>query len=91
MEHQKLSHFYNLVSFFQCLKQLGYTSAKIQLGKSEVVPNSSVPGLDIIHYKYKDSLQNDISEADLVISHAGKLHVFLMLLFLHFAIPEKPV
>lgn len=54
------------------LQSLGYNRLLLQIGRGQVVP-------DVIHtqaftldvYRYKDSLQEDLQKADLVISHAG--------------------
>ena len=52
----------------QALVSKGYTEILVQTG------NSTLPTLhqdSIAHYDYKPSLAEDISQADLVISHAG--------------------
>jgi beta-1,4-N-acetylglucosaminyltransferase len=45
----------------------------IQTGSSQIPPSASRIDLPIVieHYKYKDSIDDDIQQADLVISHAG--------------------
>jgi len=56
-----------------CLSDLGYTSLTIQTGKfpSDLLENLQAGPLEIETYQYKPSLAQDISAADLVISHAG--------------------
>ncbi|KAM4662482.1 UDP-N-acetylglucosamine transferase subunit ALG13-like [Discoglossus pictus] len=54
------------------LKQLGYKRLVLQVGRGTVEPepfSSANFTLDV--FRYKDSLAEDISNADLVISHAG--------------------
>ncbi|CAG8486006.1 Glycosyltransferase Family 1 protein [Gigaspora rosea] len=61
----------------QILKSLGYTKLNIQYGKSresynEAMKVSNIPNeIQIIGYDYKTSLDQDMSESDLIISHAG--------------------
>jgi len=52
------------------LKEKGYTTITLQVGKGEMTP-LHYNGLNINMYRYKDSLAEDISKSDLVISHAG--------------------
>ena len=54
----------------QTLKDRGYTSIKVQAGKS-VVPSSENTPVGVEVYDYKPSLREDIAEADLVVAHAG--------------------
>lgn len=42
----------------------------LQTGNSQIPSYDNLP-IEIEHYKYKDSIENDIQQADLVISHAG--------------------
>lgn len=56
----------------QILKRLGYNRLVLQIGRGTVVPepfNTESFTLDV--YRYKDSLKEDLQQADLVISHAG--------------------
>lgn len=55
------------------LKQLGYTKLLLQIGRCEFEPEikTDVKGFIIEYYKYKPTLEEDIEEASLVISHAG--------------------
>ncbi|KAF0482064.1 glycosyl transferase [Gigaspora margarita] len=61
----------------QILKSLGYTKLNIQYGKSRETYNEAmkicnIPNeIQIIGYDYKTSLDQDMSESDLIISHAG--------------------
>ena len=54
-------------SVLKTLKSQGYTSVKVQAGKSAVPSGGS--GAEV--YDYKPSLREDIAEADLVVAHAG--------------------
>ena len=54
-------------SVLETLKSQGYTSVKVQAGKSAVPSGGS--GAEV--YDYKPSLREDIAEADLVVAHAG--------------------
>ena len=42
----------------------------LQTGNSQIPSYENLP-IQIEHYQYKDSIDNDIQQADLVISHAG--------------------
>ena len=42
----------------------------LQIGNSQMPSFDNLP-IKIEYYKYKDSIENDIQQADLVISHAG--------------------
>ncbi|CAH6780254.1 Alg13 [Phodopus roborovskii] len=56
----------------QILKSLGYNRLVLQIGRGTVVPepfSSDSFTLDV--YRFKDSLNEDLQQADLVISHAG--------------------
>ncbi|KAM4020062.1 UDP-N-acetylglucosamine transferase subunit ALG13-like [Anomaloglossus baeobatrachus] len=54
------------------LKDLGYTKVILQIGRGTVEPESHrTAGFAMDVFRYKDSLAEDIQNADLVISHAG--------------------
>ncbi|XP_069104889.1 UDP-N-acetylglucosamine transferase subunit ALG13-like isoform X1 [Argopecten irradians] len=54
------------------LEKKGFTHATLQTGKGITEPLCGQVGkVTVEHYRYKPSLQEDISSADLVISHAG--------------------
>ncbi|XP_076417764.1 UDP-N-acetylglucosamine transferase subunit ALG13 isoform X7 [Peromyscus maniculatus bairdii] len=54
------------------LKNLGYNRLVLQIGKGTVVPEPfSTESFTLDVYRYKDSLKEDLQQADLVISHAG--------------------
>lgn len=57
----------------QLLVKQGYTRLTLQVGKGQVVPDTStlVCGLAVSWYRYKASLQSDMQQASLVISHGG--------------------
>lgn len=52
------------------LKNSGYTWLVVQAGKFESDPPTDTP-LQVTWYKYKPSIKEDMTEADLIISHAG--------------------
>ncbi|XP_004861481.1 putative bifunctional UDP-N-acetylglucosamine transferase and deubiquitinase ALG13 isoform X5 [Heterocephalus glaber] len=53
-------------------KSLGYSRLTLQIGRGTVVPEPfSTESFTLDVYRYKDSLQEDLQRADLVISHAG--------------------
>lgn len=57
---------------FQELYAAGYTDLLIQSGSSEFNSDDfRHRKLQITHYKYKPSIEQDICASDLVISHAG--------------------
>jgi len=54
------------------LQLQGYDSMLVQLGAGTYEPDDdSIPGFSVTSYRYKDSLEDDMSRAQLVISHAG--------------------
>ncbi|XP_056395868.1 UDP-N-acetylglucosamine transferase subunit ALG13 homolog isoform X2 [Hyla sarda] len=54
------------------LKDLGYNRLTLQIGRGVVEPKSfTSAGFTLDVFRYKDSLAEDIRNADLVISHAG--------------------
>lgn len=56
----------------QVLKHKGFTRLKIQYGNGAFIPpDCSLAGVQISSYRFKDSLRDDLSSADLVLSHAG--------------------
>ncbi|XP_031208222.1 UDP-N-acetylglucosamine transferase subunit ALG13 homolog, partial [Mastomys coucha] len=56
----------------QVLKSLGYNQLVHQVGRGTVVPETfSTESFTLDVYRYKDSLKEDLQQADLVISHAG--------------------
>lgn len=56
----------------QIIKTLGYNRLVLQIGRGKFVPEPfSTESFTLDVYRYKDSLKEDLEEADLVISHAG--------------------
>ena len=54
------------------LERLGYTKLVIQIGRGSFEPESfKKKGFALEFYRYKDSLRDDMSQASLIISHAG--------------------
>lgn len=54
------------------LKDLGYNRLLLQIGRGTVEPKSySTASFTLDVFRYKDSVAEDIQNADLVISHAG--------------------
>ena len=54
------------------LQRLGYTKLVVQIGRGLFEPESfKKKGFALEYYRYKDSLTNDMSQASLIISHAG--------------------
>ena len=57
------------------LRQLGYTSLLLQIGRGQYEPEArelSDQSPAVQFYRFKDSIADDIAAADLVICHAGK-------------------
>lgn len=52
------------------LHTLGYTHVRMQIGRGTYIPQTC-SYIDIAYYRYDPDYQNDIQNADLVISHAG--------------------
>ncbi|KAJ8351279.1 hypothetical protein SKAU_G00227550 [Synaphobranchus kaupii] len=56
----------------QVLSALGYKKLVLQVGRGSVLPGpDSRSGLLVHAFRFKDSIAEDIRDADLVISHAG--------------------
>ncbi|XP_056625318.1 UDP-N-acetylglucosamine transferase subunit ALG13 homolog [Triplophysa dalaica] len=59
----------------ECEKALidrGYTDMVLQVGRGSVVPDPEIcSGLTLQVFRFKDSISEDIRQADLIISHAG--------------------
>nr|BAB29554.1 unnamed protein product [Mus musculus] len=56
----------------QILESLGYNHLVLQVGRGTVVPKPfRTESFTLDVYRYKDSLKEDLQQADLVISHAG--------------------
>ncbi|KAA0709351.1 UDP-N-acetylglucosamine transferase subunit ALG13 -like protein [Triplophysa tibetana] len=59
----------------ECVKALidrGYTDMVLQVGRGSVVPGPEIcSGLTLQVFRFKDSISEDIRQADLIISHAG--------------------
>lgn len=54
------------------LKRLGYTKLLIQIGRGRFEPDAyKTKEFSLEFYRYKDSLEDDMRRASLVISHAG--------------------
>ncbi|ELV11080.1 UDP-N-acetylglucosamine transferase subunit ALG13 like protein [Tupaia chinensis] len=58
----------------QIIKSLGYDRLTLQIGRGTVAPepfSTDTESFTLDVYRYKDSLKEDLQNADLVISHAG--------------------
>ncbi|XP_063046695.1 UDP-N-acetylglucosamine transferase subunit ALG13 homolog [Engraulis encrasicolus] len=56
----------------QALVGRGYTELVLQVGHGSHVPGpESCPGLKLTAFRFKDSIAEDMKQADLVVSHAG--------------------
>ncbi|XP_073343246.1 UDP-N-acetylglucosamine transferase subunit ALG13 [Pagrus major] len=56
----------------QALKARGYERLVLQVGRGSLLPDAdSCPHVRLEAFRYKDSIAEDIKQADLVISHAG--------------------
>ena len=49
----------------------GYSKLLVQYGKGKDVTNRKDENISISSYDFKPTIQSDINNADLVISHAG--------------------
>ncbi|XP_008302280.1 UDP-N-acetylglucosamine transferase subunit ALG13 homolog [Stegastes partitus] len=56
----------------QALKARGYGRLVLQVGRGALLPDAdSCPNIRLEAFRYKNSLAEDIEQADLIISHAG--------------------
>ncbi len=58
------------------MRGLGYTGVTVQIGRGAFVP---AQGSEVNWYRYKPSLQEDMMNADLIISHGGVLDILVSL------------
>lgn len=69
-------------TFLTSLTSLGITKVKVQYGSSEPIYIKNIqsydgPRIDITGYKYMPSITEDMMDADIIISHAGKHSVVM--------------
>eukprot|EP00271_Cylindrocystis_brebissonii_P009127 TRINITY_DN23790_c0_g1_i1.p1 TRINITY_DN23790_c0_g1~~TRINITY_DN23790_c0_g1_i1.p1 ORF type:complete len:174 (+),score=34.36 TRINITY_DN23790_c0_g1_i1:443-964(+) len=66
------------VEFRAVLRQKGYTSLIIQIGRGKHIPAKVDPleGVTVEHFTFKPSLANYVRSASLVVSHAGSGSIF---------------
>lgn len=56
----------------QALSDRGYERLVLQVGRGSVLPDAdSCPQIQVEAFRFKDSIAEDMKQADLVISHAG--------------------
>ena len=56
------------------LERQGFTKLLVQIGRGRCEPEMySTKGFSLEFYRYKESLQEDMERASLIISHAGTL------------------
>lgn len=61
------------ISSSQALKARGYERLVLQVGRGSLLPAAdSCPHVRLEAFRFKDSIAEDIKQADLVISHAGE-------------------
>ncbi|XP_060073918.1 UDP-N-acetylglucosamine transferase subunit ALG13 homolog [Ylistrum balloti] len=71
-EFDRLIDIFAQLETFQVLEEKGFTRVTLQTGRGKVAPLSGQVGdVTVQHFRYKSSIREDISSADLVISHAG--------------------
>ncbi|XP_018912456.1 UDP-N-acetylglucosamine transferase subunit ALG13 [Bemisia tabaci] len=59
-------------SVLSTLKSKGYSKVVLQIGNGSYEPKSvAFPGIKVEFFRFKNNLKEDISNSDLVISHAG--------------------
>lgn len=75
-----ISDYCTAVFSFQISHSLGYKYLTLQIGRGEFTPENNEDGpLTQNFFRYKESIEEDIRQADLVISHAGKFQTSLCL------------
>lgn len=68
----RLCEYILTIAVIKALKKLGCEKITFQIGNSNAEPGEFVKdGISISLYRYKDSIYQDIADADFVISHAG--------------------
>lgn len=62
------------IDFIKKLKILGFNKLTIQIGRGKYIPKLSsndIQDFTVEYYQFKESLKDDILNANLIISHAG--------------------
>ncbi len=69
----KLIHTVSSQNVVELLKKLGYSKVELQIGRGHFEPEErdADSGVQLTYFRYKDSIEQNIANADLVISHAG--------------------
>ena len=68
---------------------LNYGKLTLQIGRGEFTPvHDDFPNLEVTWYRYKETLVDDMKEAQLIISHGGML-VRLEVGIYHFQLPNN--
>ncbi|ESP01848.1 hypothetical protein LOTGIDRAFT_205122 [Lottia gigantea] len=70
-QFDELIHHVSSSQTVEVLKKLGYTELMLQIGNGTEPDIPDVKNFDIEYYQFKNSLEEDIQTASLVISHAG--------------------
>ena len=64
---------------FQILKSLGYNKLVLQIGNGDYEPIAcQTQDFTIKYFRLKNSIQDDIHSADLIISHAGTFGSYIL-------------
>lgn len=65
----------HLISFLsQALKVRGYERLVLQVGRGSLLPAAdSCPHIRLEAFRFKDSIAEDVRQADLIVSHAGEV------------------
>ena len=75
-EFDELVRAVDTLSFMQCLKELGINELTLQIGRGVYEPSVMAEigvsmGIQINVYRFKPTLDEDVKNADMIISHCG--------------------
>ena len=71
------------IEFIICLQSKGCKHLIVQIGRGDIVPDDEVIllyksyGIEFTWYRFKPTLNDDFQRADLIISHAGMLYIYI--------------
>ena len=61
----------------QAIKSKGYEKILLQIGNGSVIPQKcTISGVELDFFKFKPSIDEEIKNASLIVSHAGRIELY---------------